>query len=235
MAGEGMISILMPCCGQLEFTRLSLPRVLRHSRTPYEVWLIEAGALDGTADYLDGVADTFPQRVRVLHGEESQFATLVNEAISSAQGEQVAWVSNDVLVPELWLNQLSALLQAHEKMALVGPTSNLAAEGQRVLEIPYRLGRPRQSQNTAGLATEAVDQFAREVREVNKGQWQQVDSLGGFCWLARREILRQIAPFGSPDGFDERAFSASIRKAGGMLSLCRDLYVHHFGSNLRGG
>src|SRR5206468_1433416 len=43
--GDGLVSVLMPCCGQLEYTKLSVSRVLKHSRPPFEVFFLDAGSL----------------------------------------------------------------------------------------------------------------------------------------------------------------------------------------------
>jgi hypothetical protein len=37
LAPPGRVSVLVPCCGQLEYTRLCVPSLLRHSRKPYEL------------------------------------------------------------------------------------------------------------------------------------------------------------------------------------------------------
>jgi GT2 family glycosyltransferase len=63
-----------------------------------------------------------------------------------------------------------------------------------------------------------------------------VEHLGGFCLLFKREVLR-IVPLlweGEDGGdFDADAVSLKVRDAGYRLAVCRDLYVHHFGSHLR--
>jgi hypothetical protein len=50
VAGTGMVSILIPCCGGLEFTRLCVPSLLRHTRPPFELIFLDIGSLDGTAE-----------------------------------------------------------------------------------------------------------------------------------------------------------------------------------------
>jgi hypothetical protein len=54
---SGLASILIPCVGQVEYTRLCVPSILRHTREPYELIFIDIGSLDGTALYLAGVQD----------------------------------------------------------------------------------------------------------------------------------------------------------------------------------
>jgi GT2 family glycosyltransferase len=235
------VSVVMPCCGQLEYTRLSVPRLLRHTRQPFEVLFVDAGSLDGTADYLAGVADASIVPVKIFRGaRNAEFPQLVLQALAEASGRLVAWVNNDVLLPQLWLQQLLALAAAHEAIGLVGPMSNVAPAPQRVTPIPYRLGRPRreiliQNGRNAGLDTQAVDHFAQEYREANHGQWAEMEQIGGFCWLVKKEVLGKVQLLeeeAEEAVLDARRFSGRVRRAGYRLGCCRDLYVHHFGSNL---
>src|SRR5258707_14675875 len=55
LAPPGLVSVLLPCCGQLEYTKLCVPSLLRHSRKPFELIFLDIGSLDGTAEYLAGV------------------------------------------------------------------------------------------------------------------------------------------------------------------------------------
>src|ERR1051325_8666501 len=50
-----LVSILVPCCGMLEYTKLCVPSILRNSRAPIELIFLDIGSLDGTADYLAGI------------------------------------------------------------------------------------------------------------------------------------------------------------------------------------
>src|SRR4051794_6559926 len=112
MAEEhGLVSIVMPCWGQLEHVRMSVPRVLRHSRPPFEMLFLDAGSLDGTGHYLEGVAAAAPVRVEVLRPEPGEgFAAVLEKTLARARGAFIAWVNSDVLVPPSWLHQLMALL-----------------------------------------------------------------------------------------------------------------------------
>ncbi len=230
---KGLVSIVVPCCGQLEQTRLSVPRVLKHSRQPFEVLFIDGGSLDGTKEYLEGVAAAAPVRVEVLRGNrDSSFTKLVEEAVGRARGAFVAWVNNDVLVPELWLQQLTALVGANDKIGVAGPVTNLAEDPQQVTSVPYRLMRPKGQTGGALLDTQEVDHFARGLREASGGQWVEVSKLGGFCWLAKRTMFRapQGVEFVVERGADGlligRRFSLRARQGATQLACCRTLFVH---------
>jgi len=240
-ASSPLVSIVIPCCGQLEYTRLSLPRLLRHSRPPFELICVDVGSLDGTTDYLCGVADAAPVRVEVVRkGSEREFGLAIGEAFGQTRGELIVWVGNDVLVPKLWLQQLVALATSNRTLGMVGPMSNLAPDPQRVPDVPYRLrrqchpGSKAPARHDSVLDTAPFDQFAQEHRERNTGQWMEVDRLGAFCLLLSRAALATGSLFDDQSQgavFDVDRLSICVRSAGLRLGCCQDLFVHHFGSH----
>src|SRR5260370_12245388 len=50
-----MVSIIVPCCGMIEYTKLCVPSLLRYTRLPFEMIFLDIGSLDGTAPYLQGI------------------------------------------------------------------------------------------------------------------------------------------------------------------------------------
>lgn len=121
---------------------------------------------------------------------------------------------------------------------MVGPMSNYAAEGQLVETVPYRVGRKhtRQGQTEMLVDTDSVESFAREFRDNNKGKWLQTDRLGGFCVMLKRELYKrldnqgQLSQWSDLGLFDTDILSIKAREMGYNLAVCRDLFVHHFGT-----
>ncbi|MCI0460905.1 MAG: glycosyltransferase [Gemmataceae bacterium] len=239
VAGTGLASILIPCCGQLEYTKVCVPSVLRHSRMPFELIFLDVGSLDGTGEYLAGLRAGARVRVEVVRaGTDLDIGWACREALGRALGEYLVLLNNDTVVTEGWLDQLIALARMSEGVGLVGPLSNYAAPPQLVESVPYRVG-PRRSPAKEGgpmgaalVDVGAVAAFARRLREENAGKWQEAERLGGFCLLLKREVLKRIGPLeGEGLGlFDTDVLSARARQAGFMLAVCRDLFVHHFGT-----
>jgi GT2 family glycosyltransferase len=240
LSAAGLASILVPCCGQIEYTKLCVAALLRHTRPPFELIFVDIGSLDGTAEYLSGVAAASQVRVEVVRTPtDLGIAQAVQDAIERARGEYLVLVNNDTLVTNGWLNQLVALAQMSLAAGLVGPMSNYAAPPQLVEHVPYRIG-PRRTgvggQSADGewlVDTGAVDDFARKWREDHRGRWMECERLGGFCLLVKREVLKRIGHLrdaGDLGLFDTDLFSAKARQAGFSLACCLDLFVHHFGT-----
>jgi GT2 family glycosyltransferase len=244
LSPQGLVSILIPCCGQLEYTKLCVPSVLRHSRKPFEIIFLDIGSLDGTAEYLAGVKAAAQVRVEIVRAAtDLDLGKAVKEALALAHGEYLALLNNDTVVTNAWLNMLIGLVSSNAAIGMAGPMSNYAAPPQLVEKVPYRAG-PRRKVRSGGAArsdnllldTLAVEDFACSFREEHRAKWMEVERLGGFCLLFRRQVSQKIEQFGSLDKwtdlslFDTDNLSAKAREAGFMLACCRDLFVHHFGT-----
>ncbi len=239
----GLVSILIPCCGQLEYTRLCVPSIFRNSGGPYEVIFIDVGSMDGTPEYLEGVAAAAPVRMETVRTPgDSRFNETCTEALRRANGDFVVWLNNDTIVTDSWLQQLVALATMTPAMGMVGPMSNCAPSAQRVTQIPYSLGRRKtmdlETNSQARkylLEIEPVFEFALKWRDQNRGQWFETDRLGGFCLLIKREVLAKVNLLeenSEPGYFNATALSWKARQAGYKLACCRDLFIHHFGSRI---
>jgi GT2 family glycosyltransferase len=242
----GLASIVVPCCGQLEYTKLCVPSLLKHTRQPFELIFLDIGSLDGTAEYLAGFAAAAGIRVEMVRtATDLGIADAVQDALKLARGEFIVLLNNDALVTDAWLNQLTGLAQMTPAIGLVGPMSNYAAPPQLVEKVPYRIrsqgsenrGQRSEDRGQRGggwlVDVEAVDAFARTWREDHKGKWVEVERLGGFCLLIKREVLKRIGHLREAADlalFDTDLLSAKARQAGFTLACCRDLFVHHFGT-----
>ncbi len=109
----GLASIIIPCWNQLEFTRHCIGALIRHTRPPWELIVVNNGSADGTADYLAGVQDASPVSVTVIANEINRgFPAAINQGLQLARGEYLVLLNNDVVVTDAWLDQLIGLTDA---------------------------------------------------------------------------------------------------------------------------
>lgn len=238
---SSLVSILIPCCGMREYTKLLVPSLLKHTRPPFELIFIDIGSLDGTAEYLEGLAAGLPNlRIEIVRaGTDLDIPAAIKTALTKARGEHLVLLNNDTIVTNGWLNQLLGLVNMSPAIGMVGPMSNYAAPPQLVEDIPYRTGRKKPSGTNPVsdlIDIAAIESFARDFREKNKGKWLEAERLAGFCLLMRREVVRrannqgQLEKWTDLSLFDTDILSAKAREAGYTLAVCRDLFVHHFGT-----
>ena len=237
----GIVSIIVITSGQLELTRLCLPSLLRHSRPPIELFVLDIDSIDGTEYYLDGLAAASSVPVHAVRVDESDdLAREFRSVVDGLLGQFVAVVCNDVIVPPRWLDQLVALADSDPKHGMVGPMSNYAPTQQYAGRASYRIktesrpeSSPRFRPGEPPAELSAFCQHAHDWREKHKGQWFKTEFLGGFCLLLRRELIAHIVPDFRRHGlayFDEIELSKDVLKQGFSLACCKDLIVHNFGT-----
>ncbi|HYV34738.1 MAG TPA: glycosyltransferase family 2 protein [Gemmataceae bacterium] len=237
---SGLASILIPCCGQLEYTKLCVPSVLKYTRQPFELIFLDIGSLDGTAEYLAGIAAATQIRVEIVRTPtDLGIPQAVQDAFKQARGEYLVLLNNDTIVTKSWLNQLIGLSRMPSNIGMVGPMANYAAPPQLVENVPYRIG-PKRTPRLEGAAgpawlgdTSAVEAFAAKWHVDHEGKWVEAERLGGFCLLIKREVFKRIGHLREAADlalFDTDVLSSKARQAGFTLACCRDLFVHHFGT-----
>ncbi len=219
--GELLTSVIILFHNQLPFTRLCLDSVLRHTRAPYELILVDNGSTDGTAEYLEEVrARSGLARVEVIRNETNLgFPAGCNQAAGRARGRFLLFLNNDTIVTEGWLEGLLAWAR-HDwpKVGLVGPMTNHIGNQQRI-PVDYR-------------DLDGLDDFAARRRQACAGQAHEPPMLAGFCLLARRDVFEQVDGFDIRFGLgylDDDDLSLRVKNAGYRLVAAHDVFVHHFG------
>jgi hypothetical protein len=155
------------------------------------------------------------------------------------------------------LDQLTGLAKSFPEVGLAGPMSNYAAPPQLVEVVPYRIAVSDQlsaisdqlsavsdqlsavSDHLSRLTADrcsltAINAFAKEWREKHDKKWLNAERLGGFCLLVKRAVLNKLGAemneWSDLGLFDTDILSAKAREAGFTLAVCRDLFIHHFGT-----
>src|SRR5262249_54545474 len=121
-SGE-LASLVILCCNEGEYTRLCLESVLRHTRWPYELVLVDNGSTDATPALLDQVrSQPGPERVVVLRNEKNLgFPAGCNQGLAEARGRYLVFLNNDTIVSAGWLDGLIACAQrGGSQVGLVG-------------------------------------------------------------------------------------------------------------------
>ena len=248
-SAQGMVSVIVPCVGQVEYTRFCVSSVFRHTRVPFELIFLSVDSLDGTQDYLAGVKAAAPVRVEILDVfEESHLPGLFDEGVKTSAGEFVILLDNDTIVPKHWIEQLTGLAVSQAVFGVVGPMSNHACPPQLIPFVPnwtssqrslVRIERPSGVGQAVGIE-QNVEAFAQEWRVRNQGKWLEASELEPFCLLFKRSVIASLgslsrlarSPAEMIDGrlLDKGALSKQILLAGYKLACCADLFVYHAGT-----
>lgn len=214
------VSIIIPAFNELHYCRQCVASVLRNTPPPYKLILVDNGSTDGVGEFFDCVPGA-----RVIHAAGNRgFAGGVNLGLVEAEGHALL-LNSDTLVPAGWLERLAAPLVRDPGLGMTGPRSNCVSGPQQIDGLSLE-------------SLEAIEAFARDLAERNRGRVTEVERLVGFCLLIRDSVLEEVGLFDESFGlgnFEDDDYCLRVLAAGYRLAVAEDCFVFHYGSRTFAG
>ncbi len=209
-------SIVILTFNQLDYTKLCIESIRQYTAEgSYELIVVDNHSTDGTVDWLSEQTD-----IRTIFNSQNLgFPKGCNQGMAIATGDTILLLNNDIIATHNWLTNLMSCLYSSSDIGAVGPVTNNCSNYQ-VVPASY------QSANE-------LHNFACRHNTSLPELWEERLKLVGFCLLIKREVINQIGFLDevfTPGNFEDDDYSVRIRRAGYRLMLCRDTYIHHFGS-----
>lgn len=163
-----------------------------------EIWVVDNGSTDGSAERLRALQESFPDFVRPLYLPRN-FGTTVsrNQALRRAQGTYIAVIDSDVYVPPGTVARLVADLEDHPGAGLIAP--RLVFPDGRLQFSVDRFPTPMHKARRY-FALRAMER--RRNDRPGPCDVNEVDYAISAFWLMRRSVLEQVGLL------DERIFYA---------------------------
>jgi GT2 family glycosyltransferase len=211
-------SVVVVTLDNLAFVRMCLESVLESSaEADYELIVVDNGSSDGTASYLERLAERHAHIRLVLNPANAGFARACNQGLAVARGEVLVLLNDDTMVPRAWLGGLAAAL-ADPQIGLVGPVTNRIGN-EAEIEVRYE---------TWGEFLELAAARARE----HAGVLQEIRTATMFCLAMRRDVFARIGPLDQRFEIgllEDDDYSMRARDAGYRTACTHAVLVHHFG------
>ncbi|MFF2092521.1 methyltransferase domain-containing protein [Paenibacillus sp. NPDC058174] len=218
---NNMTSIIIVTRNQLTLTKQCIDSIRRNTAAgSYELILVDNGSDDGTAVWAAEQTD-----VKVIANKDNAgFPKACNQGLQHAAGSFLLLLNNDTLVTPGWLTGLQRCLTSDAAIGAVGPVTNSASYWSAI---------------PASYTTlEELDQFAEALSSSAKaagtqGSWEERIKLVGYCMLLKREAYEAAGELDERYGvgnFEDDDYSIRLKLAGYKLMLCKDTFIHHYGS-----
>ncbi|MBT0569358.1 glycosyltransferase family 2 protein [Curvibacter sp. CHRR-16] len=185
-----------------------------------EIWVVDNGSPDDSAAKTRAWCEAHPGFRCLISKKNLGFAGGMNWGASHAQGDWLLLVNNDTVFPALALDALELVVQnAPPKVAMLGPVTNAAGNGQR-------LWKP-EADHAQWL------QIGKQLHENPSKQLMPAYRCDFFCIAIRRTVWEQLGGLDTVFGlgyYEDFDFSLRLRNAGFEQKITEDVFVLHAGS-----
>lgn len=209
-------SIVILTYNQLEYTKLCIESVRKFTpKGKYELIIVDNNSTDETISWLTKQNDL----KLILNCENYGVPKGYNQGISIANGDNVLLLNNDTIVTPNWLFNLDSALWSNSEIGAVGCLSNYVSNAQRI------------AVNYSDI-TSMID-FAKYFNISDKEKYEVRGKLIGFCLLIKKEVIDKIGLLDEqffPGNYEDDDYCIRMLKAKYKLLLCKDTFIHHFGS-----
>lgn len=210
-------SIVIISYNTLEYTKLCIESIRR--LTPagsYELIVVDNASRDGSVQWLRQQQD-----IRLIENQVNKgFPAGCNQGMAVAEaGNDLLLLNSDTVVTPRWLENMQKALQSAENIGAVSCVTNCCSNMQ---QIAAEYG-----------SLEEMLLFADKHNISNPAKWERRPKLVGFCYLIKNAAFCRVGFLDeqfTPGNYEDDDYSLRMTLAGYQLVLCRDTFIHHYGS-----
>lgn len=210
-------SIVMLTYNNLEYTKKAINSIREHnSNDKFEIIIIDNNSSDGTIEWLKEQKDI----KYILNSENKGFPAGCNQGIElSSKENDIFLLNNDTVIMPNSIFNLRMGLYSDEKVGATGAVSNSVSYYQQIEE------------QIKSLEDSTIYSYKNNI--TNEESYDDRIKLIGFAMFIKREVLEKVGPLDerfTPGNYEDDDLSLRIILQGYRLLLCKDSYIHHFGS-----
>ena len=214
------VSIIIPIYNAFEDTKKCINSVLKNTRIPYEIILIDDCSPDKRIKVLLDEIEDFPN-VKIIRNQENKgFVKNVNIGIQNSEGDVVLLNSDTVVTPK-WLQKLVLAAYSDNKIGTVTPFSNAAG----AFSVP-EIGKENEIPEDLKL-----DGMANLVEKVSTNFNLRVPTGNGFCMFIKRSAINDVGLFDEENfgkGYcEENDFCMRAEYKGWSHIIDDSTYIYH--------
>ena len=213
------ISIVVLFYNNKDITRLCIDSIYKYTENiNYELITVNNGSDEETTAW----AETLPhcKKINLKYNIGSSRGGTLALMPNIFDGRFTVYLSNDVIVTKNWLTSLLDCIKSDTKIAFVSPVYN-SSSNRQTIPVNY-------------TSIEEMQQFAEKYNQPNPLLWEDRARLFGIAMILRPWAFEQIGGLNdlyfSYDMFSDDDLCVKLNQAGYRMVLCRDTFVHHFGS-----
>jgi len=214
--GASRPDVVVTVHNSLHFVRPCLDSLFSHTSHPFRLVIVNDGSDETTSAFLRSFVERLNEPYLLLENETSKgFVQSCNSAFDVSDAPYVILLNSDTVVTPRWLGKLVSCAESDERIGLVTPLSNNAANLS--VAIPPGLN---------------VFQMAQLVEDSSPRKYPDAVTAHGFCLLFTRKMLDELGGFDPVFGrgyAEETDYHMRATTRGYRSVLAGDTFVYHVG------
>ena len=182
----------------------------------YEIIVVDNASKDASVAWLKRQKDI----KLIINKENKGFPGGCNQGMVAAeQGNDILLLNSDTIVTPRWLENLQNALYSADNIGAVSCVTNCCSNFQQI-KVSYS-------------NYDELVQFAEKFNHSDPALWEIRPRLIGFCYLIKNTAYRHVGLLDerfAPGNFEDDDYSLRLIMSGYKLLLCRDTFIHHYGS-----
>lgn len=217
------ISVVVLLYGNKEITENCINSIKKYTTNcTYELITCDNGSDEITSDWVRSLPHTKKIHYPINIGSSAAGNTLISYASEYIDGKYLAYISNDVVLTKDWDKILFECMESDASILMSTPVTNSLSNLQTV-PVPYAKNDLVQMQK-----------FADKYNFLNRRLWAERARLFPIAGLFRQEEIAKFDIYCSPyfcyDMFADDDISVKAKNSGYKQILCKDVFIHHYGS-----
>lgn len=217
------VSIVVLFYGNQKMTKKCIDAIIQHTtHISYELITFDNGSDEETTKWCESLGHAKKIHYPVNMGSSVAGNMIYSTASMYAEGKYMMFVSNDVIVTPNYDHILYNCIESDPRIAVAVPLCNSASNLQAI-SVSYDANN-----------VEEIYQYGEAHNHLNPRMWYDRSRLFAILGIYRLSALELLylgfSPLFCYDMFADDDQCCSIRRMGYRQVLCRDVFVHHYGS-----
>lgn len=225
MPTDTKIAIVICLYNQLQYSKITIASILKHTKLPYTVFLVNNNSQDGTREFCDEMVRQYPDKFVVIHSETNLgFAGGNNLALRLIQKDSsfthILLLNNDTILSQRYIENMMKVFSVDKNIGCVVPVTNFAGNRQCIPKVQ--------------IDPKTFEEFAAkwEFAKGNHHRSWQIGMAIGFCMLIKRECFDKVGLLDEifMNAWEDNDLCLRMAKEGFSIYVAQDCFVYHFGS-----
>ncbi len=204
--------IIIPVWNLKDYTEQCVESIIRNTEYPYRLIIIDNGSGRETKEYLEGLKNDkrLPEYTLIRNEENLGYTKATNQGLKISNGDYACLHNNDTIVMKGWITEMVKVAELSSDIGIVNPASNNL--GQRK---PFYV---------------SLERYAANLRRLYSGEYIEMASAIGFCYLIKREVINKIGILSEDYGlgnFEDTEYCIRASRNGYKSVLAMAAYVWH--------